>query len=86
MLRQNSIERERIPYGLSAIFLPELGGDDEEPLEAKKLLNRINGFLSSLYKAGIDIKGVIPVEVNIGKISGIEGDIIKERQLLIVKK
>lgn len=84
MLDRNLIER--IPSGLSAIFLPELGGDDVEPLEAKELLDRINKFLRLLTKAGIDVKGVVTVDVNVGGKIGIVGDIIEERQLLIVKK
>jgi len=89
-MADEDIRQEGIPSGLSAFILPELGNKDNHgnlvPLKPEELLKRVNAYLSMFDGFEMDVKGIVPVKVNMGRKIETPEDIIEERYLFIIKK
>lgn len=79
-----------LPDGLSAIILPDLGGRNQfgnlEPIPVDEALRRLNSFLDSLNRQGVDIVSVVDLKVDMGFKPGVVNRISETKKVAIVRR
>lgn len=79
-----------LPNGLSAIILPDLGGRNQfgnlEPIPEGEALGRLNSFLQSLNRQGVDIVSIVDLKVDMGFKPGVINRIIETKKVAIVRR